>query len=54
MIIIIIIIIIYIIISIQIPYFSAVQPVLTTVPVSLTNHFIFTVLPKTFWLYDMY
>jgi len=35
-------------------YHKAVQPVLTKVPVSLTRQFLFTVLPKTPQLYDMY
>jgi hypothetical protein len=43
-----IIIIIIIIIIIHIPLFTAVQPVLKTVPVALTKHFLFTALPKTF------
>jgi hypothetical protein len=29
-------------------YFTTVQPVTKTVPVSLTKHFLFTVLPKNF------
>ena len=37
---------IIIIIIIIIPYFTAVQLVLKTVRVSLTKHFLFTVLPK--------
>jgi len=42
-----IIIIIIIIIIIHFPHLTAVQPVLKTVPVSLTKQFFFTVLPKT-------
>jgi len=45
--IIIIIIIIISIIIIHIPHFTPVQPFPKTVPVSLTKHFLFTVLPKT-------
>jgi hypothetical protein len=51
--IIIIIIIIISIVIIHIPYVTAVQLVLKTVPVSLTKHFLCTVLPKTFRLYDI-
>jgi hypothetical protein len=36
-----------IVINIHIPHFTAVRPVLPTVPVPLTKHFLFTVLPKT-------
>jgi hypothetical protein len=43
-----VIIIIMIIITTHIPYFTAVQLVPKRVRVSLTKHFSFTVLPKTF------
>jgi hypothetical protein len=45
---------IIIIIIIRISYLTAVQLFLRIVSVSLTKHFLFTVLPKTFWLYGMY
>jgi hypothetical protein len=35
-------------IIIHFPQFAAVQLVLKRLPVSLTKHFVFTVLPKTF------
>jgi len=42
------------IIIIQIPHFTAVQPVLGTVPLALTKPFLFTDLPKILGLYSMY
>ena len=42
------------IIIIHFPDFTAVQPVLKSVRVSLTKHFLFTVLPNTISLYSMY
>jgi hypothetical protein len=43
-----------IIIIIHCPYLTAVLIVLKRLEVSLTMHFLFTVLPKTFKLYSMY
>jgi hypothetical protein len=40
--------IIIVIVIIHFPHFPAVQPVLKTVLVPLTKHFLFTVLSKTF------
>jgi hypothetical protein len=43
----IVVVVVVVITIIIIPYFTAVQPVVKPLPVSLTKHFLFTVLPET-------